>query len=71
MRLDNLSPSDSEAGVVPGVLGLEYVSDSLSEVEWGVFLIIYALDLQQSELLGLGRFSSLETNEGSLLIKST
>ena len=71
MRLDDSAPDGSESGVVDGVLGLVDVSDSLSEVEGSVFLIIHTLDLEKSELFMLGGNSSFETSEHCLGVQST
>ncbi len=68
--LNNSAPSNSESGVSLGVFSFEDVSDSLSEIEGSVFLIVHVLDFQESVLLGLSSNSSSETSEYRLLVKS-
>lgn len=53
MGLGDLAPDGSEPGVVGGVLDLVDVGNSLSKVEGSVFLVVDALDLEESELLVL------------------
>ena len=70
MSLDDLTPDSSESGVSGSGLGLVNVSDSLSEVGGGVFLIIHTLNLEKSELLRLSAFTSFESSENCLGVES-
>jgi len=68
--LDDSAPDGSESGIVDGVLGLVDVGNSLSKVEGSVFLVTHTLDFQQSELLLLGGYTTLESSEYCLLVQS-
>ena len=70
VSLDDSAPDSSEFGVVYSALCLVDVSDSFAKVELSVFLVVHALDVQQSELFVLSGLTSLETSEHSLGVQS-
>ena len=70
MWLYDSAPDDSESGVSGGVLALEDVGYSLSEVEGSILLVNHTLDFQQCELFVLGALASLEAGENSLGVES-
>lgn len=71
VSLDDSAPDHSEFGVSSCVLGLVDVSDSLSEVEGSILLVINSLDFKESELFILNTQASLEASEDSLGVEST
>ena len=70
MSLDDLTPRNSISSVVYGVLCLENIGHSLSEVEFGTIEITAVLNFNQSLTLSLSSLSSSEASEDSLLVKS-
>ena len=70
MSFADSSPDGSEFGVFLKGLGLEDVSNSLSEVEACSFVIIDILDLQQSVLFVLISLASFKAHKCSFLVQS-
>ena len=70
MRLDNSAPDNSESGVIACALGFEDVSNSLSEEEGSILLIVNTLDFQEGELFVLTALTSFEASEDGLSIES-
>ena len=70
MSVDNLAPDASESGVVDGVLCFPHISDSLSLIESSSSEIVAVLDGEEGLIFGLSGFSSSESSENSLLVKT-
>ena len=67
---DDLSPTDSESGVVDSVLCFEDVCNSLSLIESSSGLILAVLDGKESLMRSLSGLSSSETSECCFLVQS-
>ena len=67
---DDLTPADSEPGVIDGVLDLVDICNSFTHVPSGTGLIIAVLNIDKSLIHNLSDSVSSEACEDTLLIKS-
>ena len=69
MWAHNLTPLNSEPGVIDGVLNFLNVANFLSSIEFGSSSILAVLDMNESLLHVLANSVSSESREDSLLVK--